>query len=112
MRWKVVLSTVKERVPQLKVLEIVLLDVWPPWSGVCAEQHLSIFFFFFTLVTGPRRSWSLKLSDERFYEPQLRARLITTAHVLSHLNIVMQPCKRARLSLGLDPGMRGGLSFE
>ena len=30
------------------------------------------FFFFFTLVTGPRRSLSLKLSDTRFYEPQIR----------------------------------------
>ena len=27
------------------------------------------FFFFFTLVTGPRRSLSLKLSDARVYEP-------------------------------------------
>ena len=25
-------------------------------------------FFFFTLVTAPRRSWSLKLSDRRVYE--------------------------------------------
>ena len=33
------------------------------------------FFFFFTLVTGPRRSLSLKLSDTRVYEPQIRARL-------------------------------------
>ena len=31
------------------------------------------FFFFFTLVTGPRRSLSLKLSDTRVYEPQIRA---------------------------------------
>ena len=30
-------------------------------------------FFFFTLVTGPRRSLSLKLSDTRVYEPQIRA---------------------------------------
>ena len=36
--------------------------------------------FFFTLVTGPRRSLSLKLSDARVYEPQIRARLGTTAH--------------------------------
>ena len=35
-------------------------------------------FFFFTLVTGPRRSLSLKLSDTRVYEPQIRARLGTT----------------------------------
>ena len=31
------------------------------------------FFFFFTCVTGPRRSLSLKLGDTRVYEPQLRA---------------------------------------
>jgi len=37
------------------------------------------FFFFFTLGTGPRRSLSLKLSDTRVYEPQIRARLVTTA---------------------------------
>jgi len=36
--------------------------------------------FFFTLVTGPRRSLGLKLSDTRVYEPQIRARLGTTAH--------------------------------
>ena len=34
-----------------------------------AEQRL---FFFFTLVLGPRRSLSLKLSDTRVYEPQIR----------------------------------------
>jgi len=33
-----------------------------------------------TLVTGPRRSLSLKLSDTRVYAPQIRARLGTTAH--------------------------------
>ena len=36
------------------------------------------FFFFFTLVTGHCRSLSLKLSDIRVYEPQIRARLGTT----------------------------------
>jgi len=36
--------------------------------------------FFFTLATGPRRSLRLKLSDTRVYEPQIRARLGTTAH--------------------------------
>jgi len=30
-----------------------------------------VFFFFFTLVTGPRRSLSLTLSDTRVYEPQI-----------------------------------------
>ena len=38
------------------------------------------FLFFFTLVTGPRRSLSLKLNDTRVYEPQMRTRLGTIAH--------------------------------
>ena len=37
------------------------------------------FFSFFTLVTGPRRSLSLNLSDTRVYEPQILARLGTTS---------------------------------
>ena len=35
----------------------------------------TFFFFFFTLVTGPRRSLSLKLRGTRVYEPQIRAHL-------------------------------------
>ena len=42
---------------------------------------LLLFFFFLTLVTDPRRSLSLKLSDTRVYEPQTRARLGTTAQL-------------------------------
>jgi len=38
-------------------------------------------FFFFTLVIAPRRSLSLKLSDTRVYEPQIRARLGTTVWI-------------------------------
>ena len=33
----------------------------------------SFFFFFFTLVTGPSRSLSLKLSETKVYEPQIFA---------------------------------------
>ena len=36
--------------------------------------------FFFTLVTGPSRSLSLKLSDTRVYGPQVRALLGTASH--------------------------------
>ena len=36
--------------------------------------------FFVALVTVPRSSLSLQLSDTRVYEPQIRARLVTTAH--------------------------------
>jgi len=46
----------------------------------CRPQACSFFFFFFTLVTGPRRFLRLKLSDTRVYEPQIRARLGTTPH--------------------------------
>jgi len=41
---------------------------------------LRALIFFFTLVTGPSWSLSLKLSDTRVYEPEIRARLGTTAH--------------------------------
>jgi len=48
-----------------------------PPAGPCFRDY---FFFFFTLVTGRRRSLSLKLSDTRVYEPQIRARLGTSRH--------------------------------
>jgi len=44
-----------------------------------AQLH-KVFVFFFTLLTGPRRSVSLKPSDTRVCEPQIRARLSTKAH--------------------------------
>jgi len=48
--------------------------------------------FFFTLVTGPESSLSLKLSDIRVYEPQIRARHGTPAHL----------CKATALPKGLE----------
>ena len=45
-------------------------------SAVCPST-----FFFFTLVTGPRRSLRLTLGDTRVYGPQVRARLVTIAHL-------------------------------
>ena len=56
------------------------------------------FFFFSTLVTGPARSLSLKLSDTRVYEPQVRARLGTTAHF----------CRRQGRDQGRDREAGGG----
>ena len=47
--------------------------------------------FFFTLVTSPRRSLSLNLSDTRVYEPQIQARLGTTAHFCEVIT-----CERGR----------------
>ena len=44
------------------------------WAAPCTRGcRSSTPFFFFTLVTGPRRSLRLKLSDTRVYEPQIRA---------------------------------------
>jgi len=37
-----------------------------------AHSPVTTVFFFFTLVTGPRRSLGLQLSDTRVYEPQIR----------------------------------------
>ena len=48
-----------------------------PFSLVAAGSHRRTAKktpFFFTLVTGPRRSLSLKLSSTRVYEPQIRAK--------------------------------------
>ena len=55
-----------------------------------------LLLFFFTLVTGPRRSLSLKLSDTRVHEPQIRARLGTATHF----------CEVVVLKLRADTGGR------
>jgi len=44
---------------------------------------------FFTLVTGPRRSLSLKLSDTKVYEPQIRARCLDLHHARSTLSDIL-----------------------
>jgi len=49
------------------------------WRGASLLRYL-LLFFFFTLVPGPRRFLSPKLSGTRVYAPQIRARLGTTAH--------------------------------
>ena len=48
-------------------------------KGSCLALSV-FFFFFFTLVTGPRRSLSRKRSDTRVYGPQIRSRAGTTAY--------------------------------
>ena len=50
------------------------------WTPLHLAAMKGLLFFFFALVTGPKRSLSLKLSDTRVYEPQIRARLGTAAH--------------------------------
>ena len=46
-------------------------------SDIYGCDAVNCTFFFLTLVTCPRRSLSLKLSDKRVYAPQIRARLGT-----------------------------------
>ena len=61
--------------PRLLTNRLALSLTWEAWG-------VGFFFFFFvTLVTGPRRSLSLKLSDTRVYEPQIRALLGTDSHL-------------------------------
>ena len=55
-------------------------------------------FYLFTLVQGPR-SFSLKLSNARVYEPRIRARLGTTAHFCEVVFALSRLCGRR--------GMRG-----
>ena len=50
-------------------LDEMVSENYPLW------QALGFFFFFFTLLTGPRRALSLELSDTRVYEPEIRTRL-------------------------------------
>jgi len=68
-----------------------------------AAGSVQVFFFFFTLVTGPRRSVRLTLSDTRVYEPQIRARLGTT--IASYYVFFTKP---RGLRAGLDIHPRGG----
>jgi len=58
-------STVAEQGSFTDTMGVVVSDIF--WYSTS--------FFFFTLVTGLRRSLSLKQSDARVYEPQIRARL-------------------------------------
>ena len=43
--------------------------------------------FYFTLITGPRRSLSLERSDASVYKPQIRAHFETTAHGSSRVQV-------------------------
>ena len=71
------------------------------------SQLLDFFlFFFFTLVTGSRRSFSLELSVTKVYEPQIRARLGTTVHFCTvvasqrYRKQITGSCKSCMLTLG------------
>ena len=56
-----------------------------------------------TLVTGPRRSLSLKWSDTRVYEPQTRARLGTTAQFCKVVVLKLRAAGDGRAAV---PGQR------
>ena len=60
----------------------------------CRREHASHNTFthvsgFFTLITGPGRSLSLKLSDTRVYAPRIGARLGTAAYFCKVVQWVM-----------------------
>jgi len=80
-------------------------SVLSPWrrSTVClpATQLLLLY----SLVTGPRRSLSLKLSDKRVYEPQIRARLGTAAHFCEVVVLKMR-------AVCLSPTLLPALGFD
>ena len=52
-------------------MEILVHFRWRVGVRACASSCKSMLLFVFTLVTGPSRSLSLKLSDTRVYAPQL-----------------------------------------
>ena len=54
----------------------------PPPLPFGDQDLLMPLFLFSTLVTGPRRSFDLELNVTGVYEPQMRARIRTTAHSL------------------------------
>ena len=59
--------------------------------------------FFFTLVTGPSRSLSLKLSDTKVYGPQIRVRLGTTRIDLSPPFLDTAPFSHSFFYMALKP---------
>ena len=77
-------SLIPEAAFSVSVVDPVARDVE---KGVEWRAPGSLFFFFFTLVTGPRKSLSLKLSDARVYEPQIRARLGTAASGCTRITV-------------------------
>ena len=75
--------------------------------GACARGLLLLLY---SLVTGPRRSLSLELSDTRVHEPQIRARLRTTAQSPTTPHRVACPAFSA--SGGRHPGGNPGANLK
>ena len=69
--------TVRRHKSNRDSLRVALCCSWLPWvCRIVALVYARSFFFFFTLVTGPRRSLSLKLRDTRVYTPQILVRSV------------------------------------
>ena len=78
----------------------------PPSAGMPRERPTRFrptFFFVSARVTGPRRSLSLKLSDTRVYEPQIRVHQYepTRSPQAQHrqTTVMNHGCSAARLSV-------------
>jgi len=81
-------------------------------------------FFFFTLVTGPRRFLNLKLSDTRVYEPQIRElakvegrkgeglRLVTERLELDDAKCSVESTRPEQLKRGLEISSSVRLSLK
>jgi len=68
---------------------------WAARAPVIKRRNLQgLLFFFLTLVTGPRRSLRLELSDTRVYEPQ--ARIYRAEKASSHSAVVGVNTSRLR----------------
>jgi len=82
------------------------LEYTQSWTYICPPGV----FFFFALVTVPRRSLSLKLSDTGVCEPQIRARLGITAQfckvVVRRPDHALRTPLQARPVLGERPPCR------
>jgi len=89
------MSLVESSAHSSRYLRLIYLCITRPAR---AQAGLLLFL---TLVTGARRSLSLKLSDTRVCEPQLRARLGTTAHFCELKQVHLRELERRRAPLSL-----------
>jgi len=63
------------------IIDLVLVCLILLWDtsaffSIVIMTTMVLFSFFFTLVTGPRRSLRLQLINTRVYEPQIRATMV------------------------------------
>jgi len=74
-------------------------------------EHRSSLFFLLTLVTGSRRSLSLKLSDTRIYEPQMRTPLYAQ---VTHRTFFDEATRldRGVVAVMIDSGLVGSTDFH